>query len=69
MDAYMLIHTEPGALVDKVSGPYDLVVRVVGESLAEIAESVVTPIQLVPGVLRTLTCPLLHIRTLVQAAA
>jgi DNA-binding Lrp family transcriptional regulator len=81
MDAYILVHTKPGAtawacpsiagiegveVVEKVSGPYDLVVRVGGESLTEIARDVVGQIQRVPGVLRTLTCPVLHLHGLMS---
>jgi hypothetical protein len=74
MDAYILVHTEPGAAasacsaiagidgvgqVDQVCGKYDLVARVNGDSPEAIPHRALRQIQRVPGVQRTLTCPVL----------
>jgi len=77
MDAYILIHTEPGraalvrsliadldgvARVDRVIGQYDLVVRICGDDSEDLPVAILREVQHVPGIARTLTCPVLHIR-------
>ena len=77
MDAYIMIHTEPGtaalvrsliadldgvARVDRVIGQYDLVVRICGDDSEDLPVTTLREVQQVPGVARTLTCPVLHIR-------
>jgi DNA-binding Lrp family transcriptional regulator len=42
--------------VDAVTGPYDIIALVEGENMNVIGEMVVSEIQNVPGVSRTLTC-------------
>jgi DNA-binding Lrp family transcriptional regulator len=42
--------------VDAVTGPYDIIALVEGENMNVIGEMVVSKIQNVPGVSRTLTC-------------
>jgi DNA-binding Lrp family transcriptional regulator len=52
------VGTIPGVTsAESVTGPYDVVVRAEGRSLAEISSRVVGAIHLVEGVTRTLTCP------------
>jgi DNA-binding Lrp family transcriptional regulator len=47
------------AAVDAVLGPYDIVMRVDGGDVHEVARAVVNEIQAIPGVIRTDTCALL----------
>lgn len=42
--------------VDMVTGPYDLIAIVEGESLAEIGDVVTTKIHPIAGISRTVTC-------------
>jgi DNA-binding Lrp family transcriptional regulator len=44
-----------------VSGPYDVIARADAQSLDELGKLVVATIQSVPGVTRTLTCPVIRI--------
>jgi DNA-binding Lrp family transcriptional regulator len=44
-----------------VAGPYDVIVRVEADSLDALARMVVSRIQAVEGVTRTLTCPIISI--------
>ncbi len=75
VSAYILIQTEVGranhvtrelagiegiAVVDPVTGPYDVIARGEASDLDELAKSIVMPIQSVEGVTRTLTCPVLQ---------
>ncbi len=49
----------PGVLSSEyVTGPYDVVVRVTSENLADLQATVVTSVQAVEGITRTLTCPI-----------
>jgi DNA-binding Lrp family transcriptional regulator len=48
-------------LADTVTGPYDAIVRVVGDTMDEVAKTVVSRIQMVDGITRTLTCEVVHI--------
>jgi DNA-binding Lrp family transcriptional regulator len=43
-----------------VTGPYDVVALAAAESIDELARLVVSKIQAVDGVARTLTCPVIH---------
>ena len=45
---------------DVVTGPYDVIARVEAESLDELGRMVVSRIQSVKGVTRTLTCPIIR---------
>ena len=73
VEAFVLIQTEvgraeviakqlaglPGVLSSEyVTGPYDVVVRVGANSLAELRSTVVPSVQQVAGITRTLTCPI-----------
>ena len=44
-----------------VTGPYDVIARVDGDSLDDLGRMVVSSIQTVEGVSRTLTCPILSL--------
>jgi len=44
-----------------VTGPYDIIVRVEADSLDQLGQLVVSSIQAVEGVTRTLTCPILSL--------
>ena len=49
----------PGVLSSEyVTGPYDVVVRVGADTLAELQSDVVPSVQQVTGITRTLTCPI-----------
>ena len=70
--AYVLIQTEVNAAEvaaqirevngvessDDVSGPYDVIVRLTAEDLDGVGRLVVSEVQRVEGVTRTLTCPI-----------
>lgn len=45
---------------EAVTGPYDVIARAEATSLDELGRLVIQQIQSVPGVTRTLTCPVLH---------
>jgi DNA-binding Lrp family transcriptional regulator len=76
VSAYVLIQTDVGkaaavaravagvggvTAAETVTGPYDLIVRVEGENMDEVAKTVVSRIQMVDGITRTLTCEVVHI--------
>lgn len=76
VQAYVLIQTEVGkaasvaaairsidgvTLADDVTGPYDVIVRAAAPSIDELGALVVARIQAVPGITRTLTCPVVHL--------
>ncbi|UED86852.1 Lrp/AsnC family transcriptional regulator [Streptomyces profundus] len=76
VQAYILIQTEvgrasivaeeisglPGVIqADDVTGPYDVIVRAEAESVDELGRLVVAKVQGVPGITRTLTCPVVHL--------
>jgi len=49
----------PGVLsAEYVTGPYDVVVRIGGDTLEQLRAGVVPDVQQVAGVTRTLTCPI-----------
>ena len=48
----------PGVLSSEyVTGPYDVVVRIGADNLADLQATVVPSVQKVAGITRTLTCP------------
>ncbi len=74
--AYVLIQTElgeaasvaraaaevPGVITaDDVTGPYDVVVKAEAANVDELGKLVVSRIQAVPGITRTLTCPIVNL--------
>lgn len=76
VSAYILIQTEVGkasAVVDAcrkltgvvqgddVTGPYDVILRAEATSIDELGKMVVSQVQLVDGITRTLTCPVVHL--------
>ena len=75
IEAYLLIQNEMGTgsrvteevrkipgvlLLHPVTGPYDLVARVEAGELESLSK-LVDEVQLVPGVTRTMTCPVLKL--------
>ena len=75
VDAYILIQTAVNAShvareirdldgvhsADDVSGPYDVIVHVSAPSMDALGEMVVSRIQAVEGITRTLTCPIVQL--------
>ena len=76
VQAYVLIQTEVGKAVsvaeetrkisgvlsaDDVTGPYDVIVRAEARNVDELGKLVVARVQTLPGISRTLTCPVVHI--------
>ncbi len=74
--AYVLIQTENGASAevaakirqiegvdraDHVTGPYDVIVQASAEDLDALGGIVISRIQDVPGLTRTLTCTVVHL--------
>jgi DNA-binding Lrp family transcriptional regulator len=74
--AYILIQTEVGkaasvasevrsvegvAAADDVTGPYDVIVRAEAGDLDELGRTVVSRVQMIDGITRTLTCPVVHL--------
>jgi DNA-binding Lrp family transcriptional regulator len=48
-------------LAEDVTGPYDVIVRAEASSVDELGQLVVARVQTVPGITRTVTCPVVHI--------
>jgi DNA-binding Lrp family transcriptional regulator len=76
VQAYILIQSEigssesvvratravPGVLESsEVTGPYDVIVRCSAESVDDLGKFVVGAIMKVPGITRTLTCPVIKV--------
>ncbi len=76
VNAYVLIQTEVGKAVnvaeavgaldgvvsaEDVTGPYDVIVRVEADSMDELGRLVVSRVQMIEGITRTLTCPIVHL--------
>ncbi len=76
VQAYVLIQTEVGkaatvvqairdisgvTLAEDVTGPYDVIVRAEARTMDELGKLVVARIQAVPGITRTLTCPVVNL--------
>ncbi|HEY4410758.1 MAG TPA: Lrp/AsnC ligand binding domain-containing protein [Acidimicrobiia bacterium] len=76
VQAYVLIQTEVGKAAqvasevrkidgvksaDDVTGPYDVIVNAEAESVDELGKMVVSRVQLVEGITRTLTCPVVNL--------
>ena len=72
VQAYILIQTEVGkassvatairalpgvSLAEGVTGPYDVIKRAEAPSLEEFGSAILSKVQAVPGITRTLTCP------------
>jgi DNA-binding Lrp family transcriptional regulator len=51
----------PGVLsVSVVTGPHDVVVRAEADSIEELGKRVLRPMAEIPGIARTLTCPVMR---------
>ena len=76
VQAYILIQTEVGkasgvakavsaiagvTLAEGVTGPYDVIMRAEASSMEEFGRLVLSKVQAVPGITRTLTCPVTHL--------
>lgn len=76
VQAYILIQAEVGKAAEvvtaikgidgvtdaeDVTGPYDVIVKAEAENVDELGKLVVAKIQSVPGITRTLTCPVVHL--------
>ncbi len=76
IEAYVLVQTKIGKLelvaaeasrigrvatAAVIAGPYDLIVRVAADDVDSLGRLVVSRIQAIAGVTRTLTCPILHL--------
>ncbi|WP_235734775.1 Lrp/AsnC family transcriptional regulator [Nocardioides alcanivorans] len=76
VQAYILIQTDVGkaaevaravgqvqgvTLAEDVTGPYDVIVRAEASSVDELGRIVVSNVQNLEGITRTLTCPIVHI--------
>lgn len=76
VSAYVLIQTEVGKAAqvadevgaiqgvvsaDDVTGPYDVIARAESGSVDELGKMVVSRIQMIDGITRTLTCPVVNL--------
>lgn len=76
VQAYILVQTEVGrardvasaisqipgvARVDAVTGPYDVIVLSEARNVDELGKMIVSQVQLVSGITRTLTCSVVHL--------
>lgn len=74
--AYVLIQTEVGraatvarsvssldgvVAAEGVTGPYDVIVRAEADSVDELGQMVVGRLQLIEGITRTVTCPVVNL--------
>ena len=57
--ASAVVDVEGVTSADVVSGPYDVIARAEADSIDELGRLVISRIQTVGGVTRTLTCPVL----------
>jgi DNA-binding Lrp family transcriptional regulator len=48
-------------LAEDVTGPYDVIARVEADSIDELGRLVVTQVQMIEGITRTLTCPVVNL--------
>ena len=76
VQAYVLVQTSVGkaasvvqaireiegiSIADYVTGPYDVIVRAEAKNVDELGKLVVSKVQNLDGITRTLTCPVVHI--------
>ena len=76
VSAYILIQTEVGKAADvaaavgeipgvvtaeDVTGPYDVIARAESDDVDQLGRMVVSKVQLIPGITRTLTCPVVRL--------
>ena len=75
VQAYILVQTTVGkanevasaigqisgvTLAEDVTGPYDVIVRAEASSVDQLGQLVIAKVQMVPGITRTVTCPVVH---------
>jgi DNA-binding Lrp family transcriptional regulator len=76
VSAYILIQTEVGKAAqvaeevggidgvvsaEDVTGPYDVIARAEATNVDELGKMVVSRVQMIEGITRTLTCPVVHL--------
>ena len=76
VSAYILIQTEVGKAADvaaqvggipgvvsaeDVTGPYDVIARAEAGSMDDLGKMVVSRVQMIDGITRTLTCPVVNL--------
>jgi DNA-binding Lrp family transcriptional regulator len=76
VSAYILIQTEVGKAAqvasevaditgvvsaEDVTGPYDVIARAEADTVDELGKMVVSRVQMIDGITRTLTCPVVHL--------
>lgn len=76
VSAYILIQTEVGKAAqvaqevdaiegvvhaDDVTGPYDVIARAEATTVDELGKMVVSRVQMIDGITRTLTCPVVNL--------
>jgi DNA-binding Lrp family transcriptional regulator len=76
VSAYILIQTEVGKAAEvadevgniegvvsaeDVTGPYDVIARSEANTVDELGKMVVSRVQMIAGITRTLTCPVVHL--------
>lgn len=76
VNAYVLIQTEVGkaadvaneiraitgvVAADDVTGPYDVIARAEAGSMDDLGKMVVSRVQMIDGITRTLTCPVVNL--------
>ena len=76
VSAYILIQTEVGRAAqvagevgnidgvvssEDVTGPYDVIARAEAGSVDDLGRMVVSRVQMIDGITRTLTCPVVHL--------
>jgi DNA-binding Lrp family transcriptional regulator len=74
--AYVLIQAEVGqaagvarqmreisgvVMAEDVTGPYDVIARIEAPSIDELGRLVVSQVQMIEGITRTLTCPVVNL--------
>lgn len=75
LNAYILVQTEVGkmnavaeairaipgiAQADAVTGPYDVIARAEVSTMDELGRKVITAVQQISGITRTITCPVVN---------
>lgn len=75
VQAFILIQTEVGkasgvaksvaaiagvTLAEGVTGPYDVIMRAEAASMEDFGRTILSKVQAVPGITRTLTCPVTY---------
>ena len=48
-------------IAEVVTGPYDIIMRAEATSMDELGKTVMSKVQSIPGITRTLTCPVANI--------